>query len=89
LEHVVSAGNFDEFLHEAVTAEPGCDKGLNCEELYGLYISWCLLKGYAPQSGKALWHALSQKGITPGKNTLAMTGPAAADYIVSSAPSLV
>jgi len=42
-EHVVSAGNFDDFLHEAVSAEPDCDKGLNCEELFGLYTSWCLL----------------------------------------------
>lgn len=83
------SGNFDEFLHEAVNAEPGCDKGLNCKELFGLHTSWCLLKGYGPQVEKALWHALRQKSITPGKNTLAMTGPAAADYIVSSAPSLV
>lgn len=83
------AEHFDAFLREAISAVPGSDKGLDCEELFGLYTSWCLLSGCAPQSPKALWHALGRRGISPGRNMLAMTGPAAADYIVSSAPGLV
>jgi hypothetical protein len=81
--------HFDEFLNESVNADPGSDKGLNCEELFGLYTSWCLLKGSLPQPEEALWQALDRRGITPGNNTLAMTGPAAADYILASAPSLI
>lgn len=88
-EHAVVALHFDAFLREAVKADPGSDNGLDCEELFGLYTSWCLLTGRLPQPAKALWHALHERGITPGKNTLAMTGPAVWDYIVSSAPSLV
>lgn len=80
--------HFDAFLSEAVSADPGSGVGLDCEELFGLYTSWCLITGRQPQSPKALWHALRDRGITPGKNSLAMIGPAARDYIVSSAPSL-
>lgn len=81
--------HFDDFLTEAVSADPGSDTGLDCEEFFGLYTSWCLLNGRSPESAETLWNVLARKGITPGKNALAMTGPAAADYILSSAPDLV
>lgn len=87
-QHAVDRHHFDAFLGEAVKTDPGSDKGLDCEELFGLYTSWCLLSGHRPLSAQALWHALSHKGITPGKNSLSMTGPAATDFIVASAPSL-
>ncbi len=88
-QRAVDTPHFDAFLSEAVNGDPGSDNGLGCEELFGLYTSWCLLTGRVPRPPKALWHALHERGITPGRNTLAMTGPAARDYIVSSAPSLV
>jgi len=80
--------HFDDFLRETTSSNPGSEKGLTAEELYGLYLSWCSLTACPPEPGPALWAALLLKGIIPGKNTLAMTGPAAADYIVASAPSL-
>jgi len=84
----MSTTHFDDFLAQSVSADPGSDTGLNREELFGLYTSWCALNACPPESAEALWHALKEKGIIPGKNTLAMTGPAAADYILSSAPNL-
>lgn len=87
--YAVRVTHVDEFLHEAVNTNPGSDNGLGCEVLFGLYTSWCLLTGHPPQPEEALWHALRERGITPARNNLAMTGPAATDYIVSSSPSLV
>ena len=81
--------HFEEFVRDALNTDPGSDKGLNCEEIYGLYTSWCLLTSCPQESAEALWAALSGKGIVPGRNTLAMAGPAAADYILASAPGLI
>ncbi|MDF9277914.1 hypothetical protein P4U43_08945 [Arthrobacter sp. EH-1B-1] len=53
----MSATHFDGFVQDSLNSDPGSDKGLDSEELFGLYTSWCL--------------------------------PAAADYILSSAPDLV
>ncbi|MFF1255149.1 hypothetical protein ACFVYC_21980 [Pseudarthrobacter sp. NPDC058329] len=85
----MSTTHFDDFLKDAVSADPGSDAGLNCEELFGLYTSWCLLNSCPAESADALFEALGPRGIVPGKNTLAMTGPAAADYILASAPAIV
>jgi hypothetical protein len=56
---------------------------------FRLYANWCALNGCPPESADALWAGLRAKGIIPGKNTLSMTGPAAADYILSIAPDLI
>lgn len=87
-EHRAYRLHFDAFLSEAVSMDPGSDRGLDREELFGLYTSWCLLTGRAPQPETILWLALRDRGITPGRNSVAMTGPAARDYIVASAPSV-
>lgn len=71
----------------APSNEPGSDSDLTAEEIYGLYTSWWALKSCPAESPKALWVALTAQGIGPGKNAIAMTGPAAADYILSSAPT--
>lgn len=78
----------DDFLQDATSAEPGSEGGLGCEELYGLYTSWCLLHKYPISSPGVLFRALARKGIVPGRSRLAMRGPAAVDYIVASAPAL-
>lgn len=88
-EGAMSTTHFDDFVRETVSGNPGSEKGLSSEELYGLYTSWCVLTKCPSESAEALWSALSGKGIIPGDNTLAMTGPAAADYILSSAPDIV
>ena len=79
---------FDAFVHDAISANPGSDHGLGCEQLFGLYTSWCLLNNYPVTSPEVLFAALRVRGIIPGHNTLAMKGPAAADYILASAPAL-
>ncbi|HEX2923260.1 MAG TPA: hypothetical protein VHS28_04455 [Chloroflexota bacterium] len=83
------SAHFDRFLAEAFTTERETDRGLAKEELYGLYTSWCLLNHAEPQPAEDLWAALADHQIRPNANTLAMSGPAAVDYIVSSSPDLV
>ena len=80
--------HFDRFLSEALTTERESDTGLGKDELYGLYTSWCLINQYRPQSSRSLWAALRERRINPADNRLTMTGPAATDYILTSAPNL-
>lgn len=84
----MSTTHFDDFLNETTSSDPGSEDGLSREEIFGLYSSWCALNGCPPESEDALLEALMSRGIDPGKNNLAMTGPAAVDYIVASAPDL-
>ncbi|TLM86493.1 hypothetical protein FDW83_01720 [Pseudarthrobacter sp. NamE2] len=81
--------HFEAFLTQAVDDGQDREMGLGPDELYGLYTSWCLLNSEEPQAPKALWQALEKHDIKPGHNHLGMKGPAAADYIIASAPDLV
>lgn len=83
------SAHFDRFLREAVTTDRETDSGMDKDELYGLYTSWCLINRLEPVSPHNLWTALRGYRIRPDDNTLAMTGPAATDYILASAPTLV
>jgi hypothetical protein len=83
------ANHFEEFIAEAVVPDREPGLGLGRDELYGLYTSWCLLHKAQLQPPEALWAALLAQDINPDSNNLSMTGPAAADYIVASAPDLV
>lgn len=83
------ATHFEDFLAEAVVPDREPGLGLGRDELYGLYTSWCLIHKAQLQPPEALWEALADQGINPDSNNLSMTGPAAADYIVASAPPLV
>ncbi|UUL75580.1 hypothetical protein NG819_15500 [Pseudarthrobacter sp. Fe7] len=80
--------HFDDFPGDATSSDPGSEKGLSAEELHGLYTAWCIINVCPAESAEALWAALTSRGNMPGNNTLAMTGPAAADYSVSSEPNL-
>lgn len=86
---MISHPHFEAFFAEALDEVPDKETGLNPDELYGVYTSWCLLNKEEPQAPKALWTALEAHRIKPEDNHLGMKGPAAADYIVSSAPDLV
>lgn len=85
----MNSAHFDRFFAEAVRIDRATDGGLGEENLYGLYTSWCLLNELQPESPEALWAALRGAGIEPTNNNLAMTGPAATDYIISSEPNLL
>lgn len=80
--------HFDRFFAEAVITDRETDSGLGEDELYGLYTSWCVINQIEPESPTALWNALRGEQIEPSNNSLAMTGPAATDYIISSEPNL-
>ncbi|WP_442543319.1 hypothetical protein ACSBOX_15970 [Arthrobacter sp. KN11-1C] len=80
---------FDQFLAEAtITTHDRSDSTLGRDCFYGLYTSWCWLKQSVPLPENIFWAALKAKGIHPVGNGLAMTGPAAADYILASYPDL-
>ena len=76
----------DDFLNECVAPEPD-GEGLSFEELYGLYLSWCGLKGLNPIRGRAFRAGLRAANICPAHRGsrcpgLMMAGPAARDYLV-------
>lgn len=85
----MSQSHFERFLTHAVNDEPDSEAGLSLDELYGVYTSWCLLNEEQPQAPETLWEALKDHHIRPEHNHLVMKGPAAADYIIASAPDLV
>lgn len=86
---MTAATHFDRFVAEALTTDRETDTGLNPDELYGLYTSWSLIHKSQPEAPEALRAGLQALGIDPDNNELSMTGPAAADYILASAPNLI
>lgn len=87
---MTSTPDFDRFLYEAIASDREAGAGLGPDSLYGLYTSWCIVSRSPIASPEALFRALKERhGISPSSNRLAMTGPAATDYILASAPSLV
>ena len=87
---MTSTPDFERFLHEAIASDWEAGAGLGHDSLYGLYTSWCMLNRSPIASPAALFRALKEgHGISPSSNRLAMTGPAATDYILASAPNLV
>jgi len=93
----MGVANYSRFLSECITRVPGKLPGLSEDEMYGVYLSWCLLNAEKPGSNKSLFAAIRQEGHTPqqhsdGRNRwpeLSLTGPAVVDYILASQPSLV
>jgi hypothetical protein len=85
-ETTMTKTRLDEFLNECITRDPDSD-GLSLDELYGLYISWCGLRGSTPVPDRTFRAGLRAADIGPGRRAglcpgLAMTGAAACDYIV-------
>ncbi len=56
------------------------------ESFYGLYISWCLLHKINPIPDTEFRVAMRRRRIDVHHSGLAMTGPAAADYILATRP---
>ncbi len=75
-----------EFVNDCIVRNQDAD-GLTLEELYGLYLSWCALRGATPAPTRTFRAGLRKANIQPEHRGglckgLAMTGPAACDYIV-------
>jgi len=73
------------FLLEA-TVPDNTEPPLGPDCLYGLYTSWCLLNRITPLEELQLRDVLQHQGIDPLNLRRRITGPAAADYILSSYP---
>ncbi len=76
----------EDFLSECLAPDPEGD-GLSMDELYGLYLSWCGLKGFAPVRGRTFRAGLWAVNIRPDHRgsrcpELMMVGPAACDYLI-------
>ena len=75
-----------EFVNDCIARNQDAD-GLTLEELYGLYLSWCSLRGSTPAPARSFRAGLRAADIQPDHHGglcsgLAMMGPAAYDYIV-------
>ena len=92
----VTASDYAHFVKTCIAAEPDPHDGLAEDEMYGVYISWCLLQNEQPRPSRAFWTAMKGLGlgerrrvarrfIRPG---LRPTGPAAVDYILARRPVL-
>jgi hypothetical protein len=92
----MSVPNYSRFLSDCFIQDPERQSGLPEDEIYGAYLSWCLLNGEKPGTNKSLWAEMRQQGHSPQQQAagqyiwagLTLTGPAAVDYILSSQPSL-
>lgn len=82
--------HFQQFLRESTIRDPEAvsDVLLRPESLYGLYISWCLLYRITPVPDTEFRAGMRRCGIDIHNSGLAMTGPAAADYILASHPDI-
>ncbi|AOT04414.1 hypothetical protein [Arthrobacter sp. U41] len=80
--------HIDRFLAEATIEGMDDATSLGKDQLYGLYISWCLLHDAAPRPVSGFWAALKSHRISPGRTGLRMAGPAATDYILATYPVL-
>jgi hypothetical protein len=87
---MTSPSHFDRFLSEAIAVDREAGAGLGPDALYGLYTSWCLMTDAHTATARALFKALKDRhGISSSNNALAMTGPAARNYILASAPNVI
>jgi hypothetical protein len=84
-------------MSDCIAADVEGDRGLTEDEMYGVYISWCVLHYLRPQPCEEFWAAMSDLGLDERRRIdssyfrpgLRMTGRAAVDFILSSRPSLV
>jgi hypothetical protein len=84
----MAQSQFNQFLTEATYEDPlETSSTLSGDALYGLYTSWCNLSQEAPQPEHVFWDAMANL-VNPA-HQLRMTGPAAADYILTSYPAVV
>ena len=93
----MSVPNYARFLSDCFLQNREKQPALREDDIYGVYVSWCLLNGQQPGLATSLWAAMDQRGYRKqhrdtGKHEwpgLSLKGPAAVDYILSSQPSLL
>ncbi|MDQ0121020.1 hypothetical protein AB0280_01120 [Pseudarthrobacter sp902506025] len=83
----MDASHFTAFLEEATVREFDTDCPLSADCLYGLYVSWCSLKGLRAEADFTFRAAMHRRDIDVHDSRLRMTGPAAADYILATYPA--
>ena len=79
---------FDQFLQEATYFDQASESTLDRDRFFGLYMSWCFINQQAPGAESRFWSAMKER-MPKGRKGVRMTGPAAADYIVTTFPELV
>ncbi|WP_258803187.1 hypothetical protein [Pseudarthrobacter sp. NS4] len=84
----MATSHFQQFLQEATIFDPASDSTLGPDCLYGLYVSWATLHGLTPKPDQAFRAGMYRCGVDVNNSRLHMTGPAAADYILSSYPAV-
>ena len=92
----MTSGDFARFMSDCIAADVAGDRGLTEDEIYGVYISWCVLHCVRPRPCGEFWAAMSGLGLNERRRInrhyvrpgLRMTGPAAVDYVLASRPGL-
>jgi len=89
--------DYARFVQDCIAADGADDHGLTEDQMYGLYLSWCMLQGQQPAPCESFQAAMSNLGLRARRHTnhryirpgLRMTGPAAIDYILATRSSLL
>ncbi len=84
----MAISHIQQFLQEATITDPSGDSPVTADCLYGLYVSWARLRGYAAKPDQSFRAGMRRCGVDVNDSRLHMTGPAAADYILSSYPAV-
>lgn len=93
----MSVPNYRRFVSECFIQNFERQTALREDEIYGLYISWCLLNNEKTGPSASLWAAMEELGHRKQQDStgstewpgLNITGPAAVEYILASQPSLL
>ena len=91
----MTASDYDRFVKTCITADWELQEGLAEDEMYGVYISWCLLQYDRPRPARAFWTAMNGMGLSERRRVahrfvrpgLRVRGPAAVDYILARRPA--
>jgi hypothetical protein len=81
----MATSHFEQFLDEATVPDLDTDCPLGPDCLYGLYTSWCLLRGMEPRPDITFRAAMYR--CDGDIHERRMKGQAATDYILASYPA--
>lgn len=89
--------DYARFVQDCIAADEADEHGLSEDEMYGLFLSWCMLHQHQATPCRSFWAAMSSLGLYARRHVnrryirpgLRMTGPAAIDYIMANRPSLI